>query len=141
MNSVSPARSNPPSFGMAAKLDQEVLNTIKHISGSRLSRAHKQIKNIHDISNSADCDVVFTTKQIVKNIPQGKGKKPLTKTTTKVLATVESRADREIKGKPLSVNLKRFGAFFNGFFGKIDRSIGEVASKQDDLDKLAKYTK
>ncbi len=141
MNSVSSVRSNSPSFGMAAKLNQEVLDTIKHIPGNRLSKAHREIKSLHDLSNAADCDVVFTTKQLVKNIPQGKGKKPLTKTTTKILATVESRADSEIKGKTLDVNLKKLGSFFNGFFGKIDKSISEVSNKQNDIDKLKKYIK
>lgn len=141
MNSVSPVRSNSPSFGMAAKLNQEVLDTIKHIPGNRLSKTHREIKNIHDISNSADCDVVFTTKQLVKNISQGKGKKPLTKTTNLLVAQVSSRSDSDLIGKSISVNVKKLGSFFNGFFSKVDKSIGDVSSRQNDIDKLAKYTK
>lgn len=139
MNTITPVRTNSPSFGMAARVNQDFLDAIKHLSGSKIKRALDQFTTMHNASDAANCDVIFSINNLAKTIPQGKGKKPLTKTTTKVIAQIESVYDREIVGKPIAVDIRKFGSIFNGFFGKINNSINEVSGRQEDLRRFSSF--
>lgn len=136
ISSINQNRLSSPSFGMALKVNQDIIQGIKtDITTPRyLKRISRRFNKLHKFSEDRKCDVVaYIAETAAKKAKKAKPKI--------VVMEVVSQADSEIKGTPMQIKLRKLGNFFSGrgFFKSIKQEIKEISSKQNTISKMNEY--